>query len=308
LNFREERMNAPHAATAAAASAASPAAANPAATTRRRRVVDAPTRTAHGLFAASFTGAYLTGDSESWRALHVTLGYTMAVVLGFRLLYGLLGPPQARLGLLWRRLGALPAWLRELLASRSLAAVPWQKGAMLGLGLSMAALLALAVPLALSGYATHAEWGGEWLEEVHEFFANAALGLVLWHLALIAVLSVLRRRNLARPMLSGTADGPGPDLVKSDRKALAIGLLLTVLAFAAWQWQPLPQGWGPDGAGDARGLRHERQADRQDHDDRDGHDGRDGRDGHEDEEGRDQNAPLDGPARQAPPAAAPIES
>lgn len=240
-------MNAPHPATAATASpAAGPSAAassaTPNAATRHRRVVDAPTRMAHWLFAASFTGAYLTGDSESWRTVHVTLGYTMAVVLGFRLLYGLFGPPQARLSLMWRRLGALPAWLRELLASRALAAVPWQKGATLGLGLSVAALLALAVPLALSGYATHDEWGGEWLEELHEFFANAALGLVLLHLGLLAVLSLLRRRNLARPMLSGTADGPGPDLVKSDRKAWAIGLLLAVLAFGAWQWQSSPQG------------------------------------------------------------------
>ena len=72
-------------------------------TLRSRLVVDAPTRMFHWLFALSFVGAYLTADGERWRALHVTLGYTFAGLLLFRVLYGLVGPRQARLGLLWRR-------------------------------------------------------------------------------------------------------------------------------------------------------------------------------------------------------------
>ena len=56
-----------------------------------RLVTDAPTRMFHWLFALSFVGAYLTADGERWRLLHVTLGYTMAGLLGFRVLYGLLG-------------------------------------------------------------------------------------------------------------------------------------------------------------------------------------------------------------------------
>ena len=69
-----------------------------------RRVVDAPTRMFHWLFALSFAGAWLTGDGERWRALHVVLGYTMAGLLAFRIVYGLVGPRHARLGLTWRRL------------------------------------------------------------------------------------------------------------------------------------------------------------------------------------------------------------
>ena len=57
-----------------------------------RLVTDAPTRMFHWLFALSFVGAYLTADGERWRLLHVTLGYTMAGLLGFRLLYGIFGP------------------------------------------------------------------------------------------------------------------------------------------------------------------------------------------------------------------------
>jgi cytochrome b len=37
-----------------------------------------PVRVFHWLMVASFAGAYLTAESERWRLLHVTLGYTMA--------------------------------------------------------------------------------------------------------------------------------------------------------------------------------------------------------------------------------------
>lgn len=51
--------------------------------TPSRRVTDAPTRMFHWLFALCFVGAYATADGEHWRLLHVTLGYTMAGLLGF---------------------------------------------------------------------------------------------------------------------------------------------------------------------------------------------------------------------------------
>ncbi|MDP3835815.1 MAG: cytochrome b/b6 domain-containing protein, partial [Hydrogenophaga sp.] len=49
-----------------------------------RLVIDAPTRMFHWLFALSFVGAYRTADGERWRLLHVTLGYTLAGLLAFR--------------------------------------------------------------------------------------------------------------------------------------------------------------------------------------------------------------------------------
>ena len=44
-------------------------------TTPRRRVIDAPTRMFHWLFALTFIGAYVTAESEHWRqeALHLNL-------------------------------------------------------------------------------------------------------------------------------------------------------------------------------------------------------------------------------------------
>jgi cytochrome b len=212
---------------------------------RGRRVTDAPTRMFHWLFALSFAGGWLTAESEHWRALHVTLGYTMAGLLGFRLVYGLIGPRHARLSLLWRRLAGAPSWLRGALPGGGASRIHWSQGQNLLMAGAVATLLLLVVPLTLSGYAAYSEWGGDWLEEVHELVANAFLALVLAHLALIAVLSLARRRNQALPMLTGRMAGTGPDLVRKNRPGLATLLLLAVLAFGAWQWQLSPDGLLP---------------------------------------------------------------
>jgi len=210
-----------------------------------RLVTDAPTRMFHWLFALSFAGAYLTADGERWRLVHVVLGYTFAGLLGFRVLYGLLGPRPARLSALVRKLSVAPAWWRHLrtglfsLEWKGLAAAGRQ-GQNLAMAGTIAGLLLLVIPLTLTGYATFHDWGGEWLEEIHEFFGNALLALVLVHLGLIALLSVWRRQNMAWPMVTGRAKGTGPDLVKRPHRWLAAILLLTVLAYWSWEWQQAP--------------------------------------------------------------------
>ncbi len=214
-----------------------------------RLVTDAPTRMFHWLFALCFAGAYLSAESEHWRLLHVTLGYSFAGLLVFRLLYGLLGPRQAGLGLLWRKLGAGPAWLRSLWHARTAGVIPWRQGQNLAMALAVVLMLALVLPLTLSGWATYNDWGdrlgGDWLEEVHEWVGNAFLAVVIGHLALIAWLSVLRRQNQALPMLTGRLPGPGPSPVRHNRTWLAALLLLLVLAFGAWQWLDSPRGLIP---------------------------------------------------------------
>ncbi|UCU97733.1 cytochrome b/b6 domain-containing protein [Acidovorax radicis] len=229
--------------------------------THTRRVTDAPTRMFHWLFALSFAGAYATADGEHWRLLHVTLGYTMAGLLAFRALYGLFGPRTSRLGLLWRKLAGAPAWLRTLPQARSLQQVNWRQSQNLLMTLAVLLLLALVVPITLSGYATYNDWGdalgGDWIEDVHEFFGEAMLFVVLAHLALIAGLSVLRRKNQALPMLTGRIDGTGPDLVPKNRTWLAALLLIAVLAFGAWEWQQSPNGLLASGLSSERNRHHD---------------------------------------------------
>lgn len=115
---------------------------------------------------------------------------------------------------------------------------------------TVALLLAVIAPLTLSGLGVYQQRaGGDWLEEVHEFFGNAMLMVVLVHVGLIALLSALRRKNQALPMLTGRVPGPGPDLAKHNHRALAALVLACVLGFWAWQWnnapvQPAATSWG----------------------------------------------------------------
>ncbi|MDP1899265.1 MAG: cytochrome b/b6 domain-containing protein [Rubrivivax sp.] len=231
-----------------------PAAAGPSGTCAapQRLVTDAPTRMFHWLFALSFVGAYLSAEGERWRALHVTLGYTLAGLLAFRVLYGLFGPRHASLGLLLRKLVSAPMWLRSVaqaISRRTTHGINWRQGQNLLMALAVVALLVMVVPLTLSGYGTYNGWGdflgGDWLEDVHEFFGNAVLAVVLGHIALIVGLSVMRRKNQARPMLTGRIDGAGPDLVKRNHARLAALLLIAVVAFVGLEWQQSPNGLIP---------------------------------------------------------------
>jgi hypothetical protein len=70
---------------------------------------------------------------------------------------------------------------------------------------------------------------------------------VVSHLALIAVLSLMRRKNTALPMLTGRTAGSGPDVVKANRGWLALLLIAAFVGFVAWQAsQDLGQDLGQD--------------------------------------------------------------
>jgi cytochrome b len=210
-----------------------------------RVVTDAPMRMFHWLSALCFVGAYISADSENWQPVHVVLGYTLAGLLVWRLVYGLVGPRPARLSALWRKVSGTRAWLKAMaLALKSgglVLSAPWRQGENLLLALALVALLVMVIPLTLTltGYATFHEWGdalgGEVFEDLHAFLGDTYLTVVLLHLALLAWLSFTRRKNQALPMLTGRIPGPGPDLVKSERRWLAALVLASVLAYWVWE-------------------------------------------------------------------------
>ena len=210
---------------------------------RGRRVVDAATRMFHWLFALCFVGAYATGDSEHWRLVHVTLGYTMAGLLVFRILYGLVGPRHARLSGLWRRLAGARSWLRDLYQRRDRSGRPMlptladaDRALRLAAPLSVAVMLLAVPPLALTGLVAYQEWGGEWLAELHEVIGEGFFAVVIAHLAALLLLSLRELRNRATPMLTGRTAGPGPDLVRHDLKWLAALQLLAVFLYWGWEF------------------------------------------------------------------------
>ena len=173
-------------------------------TNDRIKVWDLPTRLFHWSLAASFTIAYLTSESERWRDLHVNAGYAVAGLIAFRLVWGLVGTRHARFADFFPTPSRLKAYLGSLLAGRPQHYVGHNPAG----ALAIFALLALGALAAASGWATYEELGGEWLEEVHEFFANAMLFVVGVHLAGVFVGSLLHRENLVRAMITGWKEKP----------------------------------------------------------------------------------------------------
>jgi cytochrome b len=82
---------------------------------RKVLVWDAPVRVFHWLMVLSFAGAYLTAESERWRIVHVTLGYTMVGLVAFRVVWGLVGTRYARFSSFVRGPAAIARYLRGLI-------------------------------------------------------------------------------------------------------------------------------------------------------------------------------------------------
>ncbi len=203
-------------------------------------IIDAPTRLFHWLFALSFAGAYITAESERLRLIHISLGYTLAGLLAFRLAWGLLGPKQVHLSGMANRLRPLVSWLQKIGQATKQSPAYWRQGINLLTASSIVALLLAVIPLTLSGYATYEEWGGEWLEETHELFANLMLTMVAVHLGALLMKSLLNRRNAALPMITGKNPEASKDLVANNRTWLAACLLGGVLLFWGYQWTTQP--------------------------------------------------------------------
>jgi len=227
----------------------------------KRLVWDLPTRVFHWALAGSFLGAYLLAEQDGLRSLHVMFGYTVAGLIAFRLLWGLIGSTHSR----FRDFAYSPVeairYLRDLATGRARdydGHNPAGSWAIYG-------LLAVAAATATTGWLHYNEIGGEALEELHEVLANAWLVLVAVHVAGVIVGSLAHRRNLVATMITGrrvaASEVPGgeagvPGVREHDRTdtrprwALGSALAATVLGF--WTWA-VTTGGGPllSGAADA---------------------------------------------------------
>lgn len=204
--------------------------------TRSVLVWDAPVRVFHWLMVLSFAGAWISAESERWRLLHVTLGYTMAGLLVFRVLWGLVGTRHARFTDFVRGPRAVAAYLRSLLSGRPQHHVGHNPAG----ALAIVALLVLTALTAVSGWATYQDIGGEWLEDLHEGAANTMLALVLVHLAGVLVGSWAHHENLVGSMVTGRKAAPPDQAIRQAWRSLAVLMLAAVLVFWWLQWRSAP--------------------------------------------------------------------
>ncbi len=177
------------------------------------KVWDPLVRIFHWSLVVAFFVAYFTEDELL--DLHVLAGYTVAGLVAFRLVWGLVGPRHARFSDFVYPPGEVFGYLGDLLRSRARRYLGHSPAG----GAMVIALLAMLVVVSISGVAVYAleegagplaPWlagGGEELEdvveEIHEIASNLTLVLVILHIAGVLLSSRVHGENLVRAMFTG---------------------------------------------------------------------------------------------------------
>ncbi len=213
------------------------------------RVWDWPLRLFHWLLLASVATAIATGlAGGDWMAWHGRAGLSIVALLGFRLVWGLVGsttsrfshflPTPSRLRVYfsgaWQGVGHNP------LGAFSVIALLGLLGLQVTTGLFSNDDIAFAGPLAqLVGEDTVGD-----LTAWHHRLINVLYGLIGLHLAAIIFYAVVKRERLVPPMVTGKkAVEPGAQHVPSGTSrprawallvAVVLAGLLTWLASGAW--------------------------------------------------------------------------
>ncbi len=177
------------------------------------KVWDPLVRVFHWVLVTGFFIAYLTEDDLM--DLHVFAGYTVAGLLVVRLIWGFIGTPHARFTDFVRRPGVVITYLKDIVAGRAKRYIGHNPagGAMI-IALLVSLVMISITGVALYGADEHAgpmaglfigspEWVEDALEEVHDFFANFTLLLVIVHVAGVVYEGIVHKENLVRAMVTG---------------------------------------------------------------------------------------------------------
>lgn len=196
-------------------------------------VWDAPVRVFHWLMVFSFAGAYLTAESERWRLIHVTLGYTMGGLVAFRIIWGLVGTRYARFSSFVRGFASVRRYVQSLIAGKPEHHVGHNPAGAVAIVL----LLLSSIVIVATGWGVYNDTGGKMIEVLHEAFSNLMLFIVIIHVAGVVVSSWLHHENLMRSMLTGHKLATVNEGITKAWKLLAAAIFLGVLIFWYMQWQ-----------------------------------------------------------------------
>jgi cytochrome b len=174
------------------------------------RVWDPLIRIFHWSLVASFLLAYITEDD--WLDLHVIAGYAVAMLIAFRLMWGLIGTRYARFTQFIKSPSTVIRYLKHMLTLR----VPHYLGHNPAAAVMVVTLIISIILISVTGMSIIAAEGkgpladtflaslnAEWMEDIHEFMAEFTLLLVFLHVGGVVVSSFLERENLVRAMFTG---------------------------------------------------------------------------------------------------------
>lgn len=171
---------------------------------RSEKVWDPLVRIFHWSLVAAFGANALLTDPEG--RLHEVIGYVALGLVGFRLVWGLIGSRHARFADFPPSASAALGQMQEMATGRRRAHMGHSP---LG-ALMIYNLLAVLVVIGVSGFlmTTNTWFGVEWVEELHEVAVTWAEISVLAHVGAVILESRRLRVNLARAMVTGVKTVP----------------------------------------------------------------------------------------------------
>ena len=199
-------------------------------------VWDAPVRVFHWLMVFSFAGAYLTAESERWRLIHVTLGYTMGGLVAFRIVWGLIGTRYARFSSFVRGFATVKRYIVSLLDGKPEHHVGHNPAGAVAIVL----LLLSSLVIVATGWAAYNEVGGNLVEKLHDVSANFMMLIVIIHVAGVVVSSWLHHENLIRSMVTGKKIAAPNQGINTTLKFLALIVAMVTFGFWYFQWLSVP--------------------------------------------------------------------
>ena len=190
-------------------------------------VWDLPTRIGHWLLVTAFVLAFMTGDGEKWRLVHVAAGYAVAGIILFRIFWGMVGTRYARFTSFLFSPRSVFIYLGKLLKGKP---DHWMGHNPAG-SYAIYILILLGLATAASGFAVYAEIGGEWLEDAHDVLSYTMLGMVCFHVLGVVVSSLMHHENLVRSMIDGYKQGKSEEAIASSKSRwVAVPIVSAVLA------------------------------------------------------------------------------
>lgn len=163
------------------------------------RVWDPLVRVAHWTLVLGVLLSWLTG--EGFGAVHEWLGYAVLAVVALRLVWGFVGPVNARFASFVSAPSDTLRYGRAVLRAREQRFLGHNP---LG-GWMIVALLSVVALVCVSGwlYTTDRYWGVEWVELLHARLVDGLIVLVLLHVAGVLHASWRHRENLIAAMIHG---------------------------------------------------------------------------------------------------------
>jgi len=176
-------------------------------------VWDPLVRVFHWSLVSAFFIAYFTEDDLL--DLHVYAGYLIGGLLLFRLIWGFVGGRHARFADFVKRPSEVWAYLKSIIGQHTRRYLGHNPAG----GAMVIALLLSLVLVTVSGIALYgadesagplaasmsgmSEFWVDVLEGTHEFFANATLALVFFHVLGVLMASLQHKENLVKSMVDG---------------------------------------------------------------------------------------------------------